>query len=123
MPQCLVKPRFDKDAIQYLIQVMLRRVATALLILAVLLLGYRPQANAMLVAMTMEQSCCNDCDKPAMPDGGCLMMAGCVTAAPLAVPSAPSLPIRFSVKAQRSFQEPIGLASIDTTPPFRPPCP
>lgn len=101
---------------------MVRKVATALLILAVTLLGLQPRTDAMAMAMDMHQPCCDDCDQPAMPQqGGCQTMAGCVTVPPLTMLGATPVPVFFSGDAgQAAFEQPV-LASTDTAPPFRPP--
>jgi hypothetical protein len=100
---------------------MLRKFTTALLVLAVLVLGQSMQPSAMTAVVTMDPACCSDCDQPAMPDESCRMMAGCLTAPSFAVLGAELPPIRFPAETKASFRKFSGLASFDTAPPFRPP--
>jgi hypothetical protein len=100
---------------------MLQKFMTAFLIVAILVLGQSMQPSAMTAVVTMDPSCCSDCDQPEMPDESCRMMAGCLTAPNFAVLGSGLLPIRFPAETKPSFRKFAGLASFDTAPPFRPP--
>jgi hypothetical protein len=106
---------------------MVRKIATAMLVLALLLVGYQPISGAMpegarTATMDMEQPCCPDCDRPAMPDrSNCGAMAGCVVSPPLTVLASSSAPVFFATRLAPSFPDQSAAVSTDATPPFRPP--
>lgn len=110
--------------------VMVRKTATAILLLALLLLGYQPinapMAGAMAATMDMEQPCCPDCDEPAQSDQApCGALAGCA----LRCTPAPSFTILPTITMPAFFPRAIASPAIDdlvtapdgAIPPFRPP--
>jgi hypothetical protein len=104
-----------------------RKVATAILVVALLLTGFQSLNAAMgvpvmAVGMASEQPCCPDCDQPAVPDLGCAAMAGCMTAATSwTVPTALSVLASYAPKLLQPFPNRSPLAAADVLPPFRPP--
>lgn len=103
--------------------VMLRKTVTALLVLALLLIGFKPMSEtAMAAAMDAQQPCCADCDQPMVPDdGACGVTGGCAVAPSLTVLSATSVPVLFPSLVSLPLPDQPNLASADTSPPFRPP--
>ncbi len=101
---------------------MARKVARALLILAVLLIGLKPMADlAVAAAASLEHPCCADCDQPAMPDGtACGTVGGCVATPPF-TPALAWSAVAFDIALSRPLLSEAGTALADTTPPFRPP--
>ncbi len=101
---------------------MARKVARALLVLAVLLIGLKPMADlAVAAAASLGHPCCTDCDQPAMPDGTDCGKAGGCAAAPSFTPSLVSSAVAFASLLSQPLLSELGLSSADTAPPFRPP--
>ncbi len=102
---------------------MLRKGATALLLLAVLLIGLKPMADlAAAAASSLQQPCCADCDQPAMPDGSaCGTVGGCVAAPPFTPSSLVWSAVAFDIAPGHPLLSETGAALADTTAPFRPP--
>lgn len=112
--------------------VMVRKTATAILVLALLLLGYQPisvpMAGAMAATTDMEQPCCPDCDEPTQSDQApCGALAGCALRCTPA-PSSTILPTiampAFFLRAMASpVIDDLVIAADGAIPPFRPPRP
>lgn len=102
---------------------MLRKAATALLVLALLLVGFKPMANITMAAvMDMQQPCCADCEQPMAPENGaCGVMGGCAVAPSFTASTSTSVPAFFSTRLILPFVDQSVAASADSTPPFRPP--
>jgi hypothetical protein len=113
--------------------VMVRKTVTAILLLALLLLGYQPinapmAAMASTMDMDMAQPCCPDCDEPAQSDGTpCGALAGCVLRCTLAPPSFTvptiAMPVFFSRATASPLFDDLVTAPDGAIPPFRPPRP
>jgi hypothetical protein len=112
--------------------VMVRKTATAILVLALLLLGYQPinaaMAGAMASTMDLEQPCCPDCDEPARSDEApCGTLAGCAlrcTPAPSSsiLPTI-AMPAFFPHAMASLLMDDLVIAPDGAIPPFRPPRP
>jgi hypothetical protein len=111
---------------------MVRKTATAILVLALLLFGFQPitapMAGAMASTVDMEQQpCCPDCDEPARSDEApCGALAGCVLRCN---PTAPSFIILPTIAMPGFFSHAMASLLMDdlvtapggAAPPFRPP--
>ncbi len=102
---------------------MLRRGATTLLLLAVLLIGLKPMADlAVAAAASLQHPCCADCDQPAMPDGtACGPVGSCVAAPPYTPTPLVWSAVAFDIAPSQPLLSETGAALADTTAPFRPP--
>lgn len=105
---------------------MVRKLATAIMVLALLLAGFQPvnapMAGAMASTMDMEQPCCSDCDQPARSDtNACDAMAGCVVAPSATILASHAVPAFFPSHLVRLIPDQSVAVSTDTAPPFRPP--
>ena len=106
---------------------MVRKIATAALVLALLLIGYQPvkapMANvAMAAAMDAQPPCCADCDQPAMPGmSDCGAMAGCAVSPSVTILTSSSMPVFFPARVVQLFPDQSAAISADVSPPFRPP--
>jgi hypothetical protein len=110
---------------------MVRKTATAILVLALLLFGFQPitapMAGAMASTVDMEQQpCCPDCDEPARSDEApCGALAGCALHCTPAPPSVTLLTIAMPVFFPRALaslvMDDLVTAPDSAAPPFRPP--
>ncbi|MBI3452739.1 MAG: hypothetical protein HY057_07930 [Rhodospirillales bacterium] len=105
---------------------MIRKVITALFVLASVLIGFSPvgapTASPMAASMDMQEPCCDICDRQAMPEmGKCQTMAVCVTAPSPVLPDYVAVPVRFFTTAVHPMRRQAALASAGSLPPFRPP--
>jgi hypothetical protein len=102
---------------------MIRKAATAILVLALLLVGFKPMTDiAMAAAMGMQQPCCADCEQPMSPDDGpCGVMGGCALAPSFTPPPSTPGPAVFPTRLILPLADQAVAASADSTPPFRPP--
>ena len=107
---------------------MFRRLAMAVLILAVAVLGYQPGAVRAMAsfAVAAEQPCCPDCDQPApQDDQGCGKQVGCTyscgSSVPLYAPTSRPVLVLMAFGKAWLWPDHSLAASADVAPPFRPP--
>lgn len=105
---------------------MVRKLASALAVLALLLGGFTsaPVAGTSMAmaGMDLQAPCCADCDQQSLPDEpGCRVLATCMAAPSATSPAANAVSVFYFTRLSQPIFDQFAAPAADVSPPFRPP--